>query len=157
MEETTLEERSRVLAHILTVPTTQPSLYDQFFISRQMPCYLKWDYPPVFCKRNNNGWLPLHFQYGLLLFFRRCVKLGLPETSWRCKCPFQQPPPLTIAKGVEPASLQLNTEKKRELARKILNRKRWISRVHPLIPFLVPNVALFMLFFHNPLPEEYRS
>ncbi|KAF8409194.1 hypothetical protein HHK36_005268 [Tetracentron sinense] len=146
MEETRWEQRLQALTHILTHPTTNPSLHSQLFISTQIPCYLNWDYPPVLC----NTFPSLHLKWGFSLFLKRVSKLGLPETSWRSKCPFQQPPPLILAKGVEEA--QWGEAEKREYFRKRLRRKRLGSNVHPLIPILLPNLLLFSLFFWDPFP-----
>ncbi|KAK9267354.1 hypothetical protein L1049_009779 [Liquidambar formosana] len=146
MEDTTWEQRLQALTHILTYPTTTPPLHSQLFVSTQIPCYLNWDYPPLLCKKSPY----LHLRWGFSLFLKRVSRFGLPETSWRSKCPYHQPPPLILAKGVEEA--QWGDEQKREYVRKRLRRKRLTSDIHPLIPFLVPNFSLFALLLWNPFP-----
>ncbi|XVE51389.1 hypothetical protein DITRI_Ditri02bG0036100 [Diplodiscus trichospermus] len=151
MEETTWEQKLQALTHILTSPTTSPSLHSQFFISSQIPCYLNWDFPPILCNKPSADAFPsLHLKWGFSLFLERVSRLGLPETSWRSKCPYYQPPPLIMAKGVEEA--RWDDEQKREYVRKRLRRKRLGSDVHPLIPVLVPDLLLFSLLLFNPFP-----
>ncbi|KAJ0083112.1 hypothetical protein Patl1_10648 [Pistacia atlantica] len=101
MDDTTWEQKLQALTHILTSPTTSPSLYSQFFISTQIPCYINWDYPPILC--NKPTFPPLLLRWGFSLFLKRVSRFGLPHTSWRSKCPYQQPPPLILSKGVEEA------------------------------------------------------
>lgn len=151
MEDTTWEQRLEAVTHVLTSPTTSPSLHSQFFISTQIPCYLNWDYPPVLCNKPSAKTFPsLHFRWGISLFLKRVSRFGLPETSWRSKCPFQQPPPLILAKGVEEA--RWGEEQRREYVRKRLARKRLCNDVNPLIPVLLPNMLLFSLLLWNPFP-----
>ncbi|XVF25753.1 hypothetical protein REPUB_Repub13aG0240800 [Reevesia pubescens] len=151
MEDTTWEQKLQALTHILTNPTTSPPLHSQFFISTQIPCYLNWDYPPILCKKPNNDTFPsLHLKWGFSLFLKRVSRLGLAETSWRSKCPYFQPPPLILAKGVEEA--QWGDGQKREYVWKRLRRKRIVSGVHPLIPILIPDLLLFSLLLFNPFP-----
>ena len=152
MEGTTWEQRLQALTHILTSPTITPPLHSQFFISNQIPCYLNWDYPPILCKKFNSTFPSLHLSWGFSLFLKRASRFGRPETSWRSKCPFQQPPPLILAKGVEEA--QWGEEQRREYVRKRLSRKRLGSDVHPLIPILVPNLLLFSLLLWDPFPDR---
>ncbi|XP_022715834.1 uncharacterized protein LOC111275024 [Durio zibethinus] len=153
MEDTTWEQKLQALTHILTSPTTSPPLHSQFFISTQIPCYLNWDYPPVLCNKPNTDTFPsLHLKWGFSIFLKRVSRLGLPETSWRSKCPYYQPPPLILAKGVEEA--QWGDGQKREYARKRLRRKRLVSNVHPLIPVLVPDLLSFFLLLVNPFPVK---
>ncbi|KAH9797118.1 Myosin heavy chain-like protein [Citrus sinensis] len=144
MDDTTWEQKLQALTHVLTSPTNSPPLHSQLFVSSQIPCYLNWDYPPVFCTKFRY----IHWRWGLSLFLRRVSRFGLPQTSWRSKCPYQQPPPLTLAKGVEEA--KWGDEEKREYVRKRLQRKRLGCHVNPLIPILVPNLLLFSLFFWDP-------
>lgn len=151
MEDATWEQRLQALTHVLTSPTTTPPLYSQLFISRQIPCYLNWEYPPILCTKGTRIFPSLHLRWGFSLFLKRVSRLGLPETSWRSKCPYQQPPPLILAKGVEEA--QWGDEQKREYIRKRLRRKRLGNNIHPSIPILVPNLFLFSLMFWNPFPH----
>lgn len=144
MDDTTWEQKLQALTHVLTSPTNSPPLHSQLFVSSQIPCYLNWDYPPVFCTKFRY----IHWRWGLSLFLRRVSGFGLPQTSWRSKCPYQQPPPLTLAKGVEEAVW--GDEEKREYVRKRLRRKRLGCHVNPLIPILVPNLLLLSLFFWDP-------
>jgi hypothetical protein len=147
-EDTTWEQRLQALTHILTSPTTTPSLHSQFFISTQIPCYLDWEYPPILCTKHPSMFPSLHLRWGFSLFLKRVRRFGLPETSWRSKCPFQQPPPLILANGVEEARWEI--EQRKEYVRKRLSRKRLQSDVHPLIPFLIPNLLLFGLLLWDP-------
>lgn len=149
MEESTWEQRFHVLTHILTHPTTSPSLHSQILVSTQIPCYLTWDFPPFLCIRESK--VPLLLQWGFSLFFKRVSRLGFPETSWCCKCPFQQPPPLILAVGVDPAPPQWGDEQRIEYFRKRMRRKRLCSTVPPVIPFIVPNMLLLLLLMWNPL------
>ncbi|PIA31226.1 hypothetical protein AQUCO_05100025v1 [Aquilegia coerulea] len=152
MEETTWEERHQAIIHLLTNPTTKPTLHSQFFIATQIPCYLNWDYPPILCNKQKFPSLYLH--WGFSLFIKRVFKLGYSEISWRSKCPFQQPPPLILAKGVEKVPERLGDEERRKYARKRLRRKRFGNHVNPLIPFLVPNLLLLSLLYWDPFPGE---
>ncbi|KAJ8761132.1 hypothetical protein K2173_000811 [Erythroxylum novogranatense] len=151
MEDTTWEQRTQALTHILTSPTTSPSLYSQFFIATQIPCYLHWDYPPILCTKDSTVFPSLNLRWGFSLFLKRLCRFGLPQTSWRSRCPYQQPPPLILAIGLEEA--QWGDEQRRDYVRKRLKRKRAYPNVHPLIPILVPNLFLFSLLLLNPFPE----
>uniref|UniRef100_A0A2P2JYM6 Uncharacterized protein MANES_16G031800 n=1 Tax=Rhizophora mucronata TaxID=61149 RepID=A0A2P2JYM6_RHIMU len=147
MEGATWDQRLQVLTHVLTSPTTHPPIYSQFFISTQIPCYLNWDYPPILCSNDPS----LHLRWAFSLFLKRVSRLDLPETSWRSKCPYQQPPPLVLAKGVEEA--QWGDEQRLDYVRKRLRRKRVCNNVHPLIPIIIPNLLLFSLLLWNPFPD----
>ncbi|XP_021830220.1 uncharacterized protein LOC110770394 [Prunus avium] len=148
MEDTTWEQRLHALTHVLINPTTTPPLHSQFFISTQIPCYLNWDYPPVLCTKS--AFPPIHLQWGISLFLKRVSRFGLPETSWRSKCPYHLPPPLILAKGTEEA--QWGDEQRRENFRKRMRRKRLGGDVNPVLPILVPNLLLLSLLFWNPFP-----
>ncbi|GKV47740.1 hypothetical protein SLEP1_g54609 [Rubroshorea leprosula] len=151
MEDASWEQKLHTLTHILTSPTTAPTLHSQFFVSTQIPCYLNWDYPPVLCTKPNSDTFPsLHLRWGFSLFLKRVSRLGLPETSWRCKCPYQQPPPLILAKGVDES--RWDEVQRKEYARRRLRRKRLIRNVHPTIPVLVPNLIAIFLLFYFPTP-----
>ncbi|KAK3000434.1 hypothetical protein RJ639_021687 [Escallonia herrerae] len=152
MEDTTWEQKLQALTHILTHPTNTPSLHSQLFISTQVPCYLNWDYPPTLCPKSSTTFPPLHLRWAFSLFLKRVSRFGLPQTSWRSKCPYHQPPPLILAKGVEEA--RWGEEEKRDYVRKRLRRKRLGSDVHPLIPILVPNLLLLSLLLWNPFPSD---
>ena len=147
MEGTTWEQRLQTLTHILTSPTCTPNLHSQFFIATQIPCYLKWDYPPFLCSDPS-----LLKRWGWSLFLKRVFRMGPPQTSWRSKCPFQQPPPLILAKGVEEA--RWGHEQRRAYARKRLARKQLGTNVNPLIPIVIPNLLLLSLVFWNPFRSE---
>uniref|UniRef100_A0A7N2R6L8 Uncharacterized protein n=1 Tax=Quercus lobata TaxID=97700 RepID=A0A7N2R6L8_QUELO len=86
------------------------------FISTQVPCYLNWDYnPPILC----NKFLSLRLRWGISLFLKRVfIRFRLPETLSRFKCPFQQPPPLILAKRLEEA--KWGEEQRREYVRESL-------------------------------------
>lgn len=138
----TWEQRHHALTHILThPPTTTPSLHSQFFISTQIPStYLHFhsnsDYPPLFNHQ---------FRWAFRLFLRRVSRL---EASWRAKCPYQQPPPLVLAKGVQPP--KWGDEDKREYVKKRLRRKRLGNHLNPWIPILLPNLILFSFLLWDP-------
>ncbi|KAG6594585.1 hypothetical protein SDJN02_10557, partial [Cucurbita argyrosperma subsp. argyrosperma] len=150
MEESPWPQKLQVLTHILLCPTTAPPLASQYFVATKIPCYLNWDYPPLLCpKPSIFPFLSLHLQWGFSLFLKRLSRFALPKTSWRSKCPFQHPPPLILAKGVDPA--QWGDEQRRTYVRMRLRRKRLGSDVHPLIPIIIPNMLLFSLLLWNPL------
>ncbi|KAI3439977.1 uncharacterized protein J3R85_004117 [Psidium guajava] len=149
MEETPWEQKLQALTHLLTSPTTTPSLHSQFLVSSLVPCYLRWDYPPLFCPHSDPDLLLL--RWSLSLFLRRLPRLGLPETSWRCKCPYQQPPPTVLAAGVEEA--RWGDADRREYFRRRLRRRRLGGDVNPLVPILVPNLLLLSLLRWDPFPE----
>lgn len=154
MEGTTWYQRIQALTHVLTSPTTSPSLHSQFFVASHVPCFLRWDYPPFLCPDSRGrNFPPLLLRWAFsYLFLPRISRWGLPKTSWRCKCPYQQPPPLILAAGVEEA--RWGDEERRAYARRRLSRRRLQSRIHPLIPFLAPNVLLLSLLLWNPFPES---
>lgn len=146
MEETTWEQKLQALTHILTHPTTTPTLHSQLFISTQIPCYLNWNYPPLLCPKSSPT---LHLKWVFSLFLKRVSRLGLPPTSWRSKCPYQLPPPLVLAKGVDEANWS-DEKKKIEYVRRRLRRKPLGIYIHPLIHILVPNLLLLSVFFWIP-------
>lgn len=74
--------------------------------------------------------------------------MGLPQTSWRSKCPFQQPPPLILAEGVEEA--RWGKEERIAYVRKRMARKPLGRDVNPLIPILIPNFLVLSLMFWSP-------
>ncbi|XP_047311720.1 uncharacterized protein LOC124915106 [Impatiens glandulifera] len=150
MEESSWEEKIQVLTHVLTHITNKPSLHSQLFISSQIPCYLNWNnYPPILCRKYTN---PLYPRWAFLFFLKRVSRLGFPHTSWRSKCPYQQPPPLILARGLEEA--QWGEEEQRiKYARKRIRMKRIGNEINPLIPIIVPNLFLFSLMFWNPFPQ----
>ncbi|KAK2393583.1 hypothetical protein P8452_15565 [Trifolium repens] len=143
MEDTTWEQKLQALTHIITSPTNTPTLHSQFFIATQIPCYLKWDYPPFLCSNPS-----LLKKWEFSFFLKRVSTMGIPETSWRSKCPFQQPPPLILADGVEEA--QWGSEEKKSYVRKRLSRKPLGTDVNPLVPILLPNILLLSLMIWNP-------
>ncbi|XP_009757118.1 uncharacterized protein LOC107783251 [Nicotiana tabacum] len=153
MEDTRWDQRIQALTHIITNPTTKPSLDSQIFISSQVPCYLNWDYPPILCTKYSTNTFPsVNLRWALSVFLKRVSRLGAPETSWRSKCPYQQPPPLILAKGLEEA--HWGDEQRRLYVRKRFKRRHLGSDVHPLIPFIVPNLLLFSLLLWNPFPID---
>ncbi|KAI6703713.1 hypothetical protein NL676_012849 [Syzygium grande] len=97
----------------------------------------------------------LLLRWSLSLFLRRLPRLGLPETSWRCKCPYQQPPPPVLAEGVGEA--RWGDAERRECFGRRLRRRRLGSEVNPLVPILVPNLLLFSLLLWDPFPEARGS
>lgn len=74
--------------------------------------------------------------------------MGAPKTSWRSKCPFHQPPPLILAKGVEEA--KWGNEERKGYVRKRLSRKPLGRELNPLLAVLLPNVLLLSLLIWNP-------
>lgn len=150
MEDTTWDQRIQALTHIILNPTTKPSFESQIFISNQIPCYLNWDYPPILCTKRT--FPSVYLKWAFSVYLKRVSRLGAPETSWRSKCPYQQPPPLILAKGVEEA--QWGDEERRQYVRKRFKRRHFGSDVNPFIPFIVPNILLFSLLFYNPFPVE---
>ncbi|KAL9243631.1 hypothetical protein vseg_017492 [Gypsophila vaccaria] len=155
MEDTRWEERLNTVTHILTTPTTTPTLHSQYLISTQLPCYLNWDYPPLLCPHPNTllKWTISSFFLKRLPFFGRAH--AHPLTSWRSKCPYSLPTPLLLAHGVHPP--MWDDESKRLFLRSRLRRRRLQSRVNPWVPFLGPNLFLFSLLLWNPFPEVADS
>ncbi|KAG6604466.1 hypothetical protein SDJN02_04340, partial [Cucurbita argyrosperma subsp. argyrosperma] len=154
MEDAPWTEKLEALTHILLCPTTAPPLASQFFIATKIPCYLNWDYPPLLCSKPSIFPFPsLHLQWGFSLFLKRLSRLGLPVTSWRSKCPYQLPPPLLLAQGVDAA--QWDDEQRRKYVRIRLRRKRLGSDVNPLIPIMIPNMLLFCLLLWKPLSSTH--
>ncbi|KAG8385516.1 hypothetical protein BUALT_Bualt03G0053400 [Buddleja alternifolia] len=151
MENTSWDQKLQALTHILTSPTSSPPLHSQLFIATQIPCYLNWDYPPLLCHHSSAAPPPL-LKWAFSRFLKRASRFGLPETSWRSKCPYQLPPPLVLAKGVEEA--QWGEEDKRKYVWSRLTRKRLGSNVHPLIPIIVPNLLMLSLLFWDPIPFD---
>lgn len=147
MEDTTWEQRLRALTHVLTSPTVTPTLHSQFFIATQIPCYLNWDYPPILCSNPS-----LLKRWGFSFFLKRILTMGIPQTSWRSKCPFQQPPPLILAEGVEEA--RWGKEERKAYVRKRLARKTLGRNVNPLIPIAIPNLLLLSLMIWNPFRSQ---
>ncbi|CAN1793830.1 hypothetical protein LINPERHAP1_LOCUS20129 [Linum perenne] len=146
------EPTLHAVTHILTSPTTSPTLHSQFFIAKQIPCYLNWDYPPILCPDRRSRFPSLLHQWGFFsLFLKRASRFGLPETSWRCKCPYQQPPPLILARGLEEANWE--NEEMKERFKKRARRKKMFSNVHPLFPVMIPNLCAFLLLLWNPYPD----
>ncbi|KAI3456230.1 hypothetical protein Pfo_012893 [Paulownia fortunei] len=154
MENTSWEQKLHALTHILTNPTTSPPLHSQLFIATQIPCYLNWDYPPLLCRQSSTvaALSPPLMRWAFSRFLKKAWRFGLPETSWRSKCPYQLPPPLVLARGVEEA--QWGEEERRKYVWKRLRRKRLGSNIHPLIPIVVPNLLLFSLLFWDPIPLD---
>lgn len=155
MEKTSWVQRLNALTHILTNPTTTPPLHSQLFIATQIPCYLNWDYPPLLCPQSSTAAAafalspPPLMRWAFSQFLKRARRFGLPETSWRSKCPYQLPPPLVLAKGMEEA--RWGEEERINYVRTRLRRKRLGSNVNPLIPIIVPNLLLFSLLFWDPI------
>ncbi|XP_010469413.1 PREDICTED: uncharacterized protein LOC104749468 [Camelina sativa] len=143
MEETTWEQRLQAVTHILTNPTTKPSLHSQFLIGILIPSYTSWDYPPVYSQKH------LRRQWWVSQFIKRVSRLGLPDTTWRSNCPYYQPAAAVMA--VEEG--RWGKEERIEYARKRLRRKRLVNEVNPYIPLLVPNLLLFTLLLWDPVPE----
>ncbi|XP_058750281.1 uncharacterized protein LOC131623297 [Vicia villosa] len=143
MEDTTWSQKLHALTHILTTPTTTPSLHSQFFIATQIPCYLNWDYPPILCSNPS-----LLQKWELSFLLKRLTILGSPKTSWRSKCPYHHPPPLILAKGVEEA--KWGNEERKSYARKRLYRKPLGRELNPFLAVVLPHVLLFSFVIWNP-------
>ncbi|XP_073128597.1 uncharacterized protein [Henckelia pumila] len=153
MENIRWEQKMNALTHILTTPTTSPPLHSQLFIATQIPCYLNWDYPPyLLCHQSSAAFPPPLLKWAISRFFERISRPGIHQTSWRSRCPFQLPPPLVLAKGVEEA--RWSEEEKREYVWKRFTRKRLGSNVNPWIPILLPNMLLFSLLLWDPIPYD---
>ncbi|KAK1378708.1 Glycogen phosphorylase 1-like [Heracleum sosnowskyi] len=147
MKNTKWEQRLQVLTHILTHPTTTPSLHSQILISTQLPSNYNLDYyPPILSSKSTQ------LKWTFSLFLNKVSRFGLPQTSWRSKCPYQIPPPLILAKGVEEA--KWGDEEKREYVSKRMRKRRLGNNINPLIPILVPNMLLLSLLLWNPYPDE---
>ncbi|KAI4374130.1 hypothetical protein MLD38_012163 [Melastoma candidum] len=134
------------LTHLLTTPSTAtPDLHSQLLISTLLhPSALPSHYPPVLSSPPSR-----HLGHGLGLFLRRISPFRAPTTSWRSKCPYQQPPPAVLARGLEEA--RWGDEGRRAYFRARLRRKRLGSDLHPLVPFLIPNLLLFTLLLWDPV------
>ncbi|KAJ4768851.1 hypothetical protein LUZ62_079226 [Rhynchospora pubera] len=143
----TWAERIETLSHVLTHQTLSPSLHSQFFISQRFPCFQNWAFPPFLCASPTS--LPV---WSLSFFLSRASRLGLPRTSLRCLCPFQQPPPCILSSAVEPAPDRWGPHQRRDYARKRIRRGRFGPQVSELLCFLLPNLALLsLLLFSDPL------
>lgn len=147
MDKTSWEQKLHALTHILTSPTNSPPLHSQLFVATQIPCYLNWDYPPLLCRRPASP--PPLIAWAFSHFIKRARRFGLPETSWRSKCPYQLPPPLILAKGV--AEAEWGPEERTRYVRSRFKRKRLGINVHPSIPILLPNLFLLSLLFWDPI------
>ncbi|KAL2341857.1 hypothetical protein Fmac_009797 [Flemingia macrophylla] len=142
MEESRWEQRLEALTHILTSPTNRPSLHSQWLIATQIPCYLNWDYPPFLCHNTRllKTWVST-------LFLKRLLGTSPPQTSWRSKCPFHQPPPLILARGLhEP---HWGPQQRRDYVRNRFARSLR-RNVNPLVHILLPNLLLLSLMIWNP-------
>lgn len=147
MEETTWEERHHAVTHILTHHTNTPSLHSQFFISTKIPCYLNWDYPPILCPKHNQ------LKWAISLFLKRVSKLGvINQATWRSNCPYQQPPPLVLAKGVEEA--KWGDEDKIKYVKKRFRKKKLGNNINPWIPILIPNLIVLSFLFWDPYQND---
>ncbi|XP_010928503.1 uncharacterized protein [Elaeis guineensis] len=144
------EQRIQALTHILTNPTTAPSLHSQLFVATHIPCFLRWDYPPFLCPAASSPFPSPLLRWSFSLFLSRAARLGLPRSSWRSKCPFQQPPPLVLSSAVEAAPPRWGPEERRAYFRRRLRRGRLGVRVPPILVFAVPNLALLSLLFWDP-------
>lgn len=147
MDKTSWEQKLHALTHILTSPTDSPPLHSQLFIATQIPCYLNWDYPPLLCRHSASS--PPLITWAFSQFINRARRFGLPETSWRSKCPYQLPPPPILAKGV--AEAEWGQEERRRYVRSRFKRKRLGSDIHPFIPIVIPNLLLLSLLFWAPI------
>lgn len=143
-------QRMHALTHVLTHTTATPSLHSQLFVATQVPCFLSWDYPPFLCSPPPSAFPPL-LRWSIGLFLRRASRLCLPASSWRSKCPFQQPPPLVLSRAVDPPPPRWGPEERRECFRKRLRRGRIGLRVPPFLAFAIPNIALLSLLLWDPL------
>ncbi|QCD76788.1 hypothetical protein DEO72_LG1g409 [Vigna unguiculata] len=142
MEEAPWEQRLQALTHILTSPTTTPSLHSQFFIATQIPCYINWDYPPFLCSNPNflTTWLRS-------FFLKRLFGTAPPHTSWRSKCPFHQPQPLILAQGLDHPNWE--PQQRRAYVRKRMARKLR-KNVNPVLHIVMPNLVFLSLMIWNP-------
>ncbi|XP_074340237.1 uncharacterized protein LOC141677974 [Apium graveolens] len=148
MKNTKWERRLEVVTHVLTHPTTTPSLHSQILISTLLPSnyYTIDSYPPIFSSKSTQ------LRWALSLFLDKVSRFGAPPTSWRSKCPYHIPPPLILAKGVEEAKWE--DVEKREYVSKRMRKRRLGNNINPLVPILVPNILLLSLLLWNPYPDE---
>ncbi|OAY63277.1 hypothetical protein ACMD2_04286 [Ananas comosus] len=119
-------ERSVVLSHVLTHPTPTPCLHSQLLVASRVPCFLRWEYPPFLCSDSDSdstGLLLLRWCVGSL-FLPRAAALGLARSSWRCQCPFQQPPPLRLSAAVDPPPDRWTSAERRAYLRRLRLRRR---------------------------------
>lgn len=164
MEETTWEERIRAVTHLLTAPPSAavfPPLHSQLFLGACAPCYTRWDFPPFLCRRLGRSPLPgvlpplpLLLDWSISFFLSRGACLGrpaVPASSWRSKCPFQQPPPRVLSSVVEPAPARWGAEELRAYFRGRLRRRRLGIEVPTLVAVAAPNMLLFSLLLWDPL------
>ncbi|WOH11870.1 hypothetical protein DCAR_0831366 [Daucus carota subsp. sativus] len=148
MNNTKWEERLQALTHILTHPTTTPSLHSQFFIYTQLPSNYNLDYyPPILASKSTQ------LKWAFSLFLHKLLRFGVPQTSWRSKCPYQIPPPLILAKGVEEAKWD-DDEGKKEYVIKRMRKRRLGNTINPLIPIMIPNMLVLSLLFWIPSPDN---
>ncbi|CAA0817868.1 Unknown protein [Striga hermonthica] len=153
MDNTSWDQKIHAMTHIFTTPTTSPSLHSQLFIASQIPCYIHWDYPPLLCRRSPAGPSPPPLvKWAVLRFLKQASRFGLPETSWRSKCPYQVPPPLVPAKGLEEA--RWGEEERIRYVRRRLRRERLGIKVHPLIGIVVPNLLLLATLLWDPMASD---
>ncbi|XP_015067156.1 uncharacterized protein LOC107011973 [Solanum pennellii] len=146
MEDTTWNQRIQALTHIILNPTTKPSFESQIFISNQIPCYLNWDYPPILCTKIT--FPSVYLKWAFSYYLKWISRLGAPETSWRSKCPYQQPPPLILAKGVEEA--QWGDEERRQFVRKRFKKRIFSREGNIFVLAILPNILALLFIFRNP-------
>ncbi|KAG0457641.1 hypothetical protein HPP92_022531 [Vanilla planifolia] len=140
----TWKDRIETLTHILMHPTTTPSLHSQLFVAARVPCFIRWDYPPFLC---SDGSLPL-LRWSCALLFRRLTGIGQPaRSSWRSKCPFQQPPPLVLSSAEQMAPSRWTPEELRARLRRRIQRGRLGLRVPPMLAVGLPILFLLRWFF----------
>jgi hypothetical protein len=136
----TWRDRIETLSHVLTHQTLAPSLHSQFFVSLRAPCFLDWSFPPFLCPLATS--LP---SWSLSFFLSSASHLGLPRSTWRSLCPFQQPPPCILSSGVDPAPERWGLQERREYARRRIRRGRFGLHIPQVLLFAVPNLVLLSL------------
>ncbi len=81
----------------------------------------------------------------------RFRRWGLPETSWRNKMPWHDPPPNFLAKGLEwPQTNFASQEEKRLMCTRARKRRRFLLGSPPTWSFMVANVAFIAVLVYNP-------
>ncbi|TXG47461.1 hypothetical protein EZV62_026755 [Acer yangbiense] len=148
LEEEDAEDRLEALLIIEFHHETLHCLVSKFSSSRRCPSF-GYNSLMIFCPYDFPS---LYLRWGFSLFLKRVSRLGLPHTSWRSKCQYQQPPPLILAKGVEEA--EWGDEQRREYVRKRMRRRRLGINVNPLIATVLPNLLLLSLLLWNPFHDN---
>jgi hypothetical protein len=91
----------------------------------------------------------------MLHTFRRW---GLPETSWRNKMPWHDPPPNFLAKGLQwPQTNFASQEEKKLMCTRARKRRRFLLGSPPTWSFMVANVAFIAVLVYNPAAKFFPA